>query len=156
MNDGTDDGALHDGRTATRVTGAVLVALASGILVFGDLIRPGKMAKFFEATSPGLIPAAVLAALAVCGLVMILRPDAHDAERFSLRSFGLKVMALLYFFAYTSLLPLVGWLLASLGLLLSMPILAGYRNPVGILVSAVLVLGSIWSIFVVGIGAPLP
>jgi hypothetical protein len=37
-----------------------------------------------------------------------------------------------------------------------MPLLAGYRNPLGIAAATVLVLGSIWLVFVVGIDAPLP
>jgi hypothetical protein len=149
-------GAPGDGRTACRITGAALTAFALAMIAFGDVIQPGKMADFFEATSPALIPTAVLVAMAVCGVAMMVWPDTNNTEQFSLSSFGLKLAALLYLFVFVALLPVVGWLIASLGLLLTMPLLAGYRNPLGIAAATVLVLGSIWLVFVVGIDAPLP
>lgn len=156
MNEPAAGGVLGHERTASRITGAVLTAFALAVLVFGDIIQPDKMSGFFEPTSPALIPAAVLVVLAICGLTMVVWPDASNTDRFSLSSFSLKLAALLYLFVFTSLLPVAGWLIASLGLLLTMPLLAGYRNPVGIIAAAVLVLGSIWLVFIVGIDAPLP
>ena len=158
MSEGSEKtgGAVDDDRAATRVTGIVIAALALMILAFGSLVRPGRMASFFQATSPGLIPAGVLVALAICGLLLAARPDGGAKGRLSLAEVGRNLAALLYLFAYTWLLPILGWLVASLGLLLSLPVLAGYRNPVGIAALTILVLGSIWLVFVVGIGAPLP
>jgi len=156
VNEPTAGGVLGHERTASRITGVVLTAFALAVLVFGDIIQPDKMSDFFEPTSPALIPAAVLVVLAICGLTMVVWPDASNTDRFSLPSFGLKLAALLYLFVFTSLLPVAGWLIASLGLLLTMPLLAGYRNPVGIIAAAALVLGSIWLVFIVGIDAPLP
>ncbi|MGB3272696.1 MAG: tripartite tricarboxylate transporter TctB family protein [Xanthobacteraceae bacterium] len=156
MSEPASGGVLGHERTASRMTGAILTASALAMIAFGDIIQPGKMSGFFEPTSPALVPTVVLVALAICGLTMVVWPDASNTERFSLSSLGLKLAALLYLFVFTSLLPVVGWLIASLGLLLTMPLLAGYRKPVGIMAAAALVLGSIWLVFIVGIDAPLP
>lgn len=157
MNTGIGEGEdLGSNRVGARITGAVIVAVALAILVFGGIVRPGRMGSFFQATSPGLLPGAVLLALLICGLALLVRPDSVKGEDFSWSSFGHKVAALLYLFAYTSLLPILGWFVASLGLLLTLPLLAGYRKPLGIAAAAALVLGSIWMVFVVGIDAPLP
>lgn len=156
MSDKADTGALGNDRTASRVTGAVVVVVALIILALGDVLRPGKMVGFFDATSPGLMPSVALVLMIMFGLVMMIRPDTQGSGGFSPRSFGLQMAVLLYLLAFTTLFHIVGWVLASLALLLTMPLLAGYRNPVGIGMAAALVLGSVWLIFVIGIEAPLP
>lgn len=156
MSNSVDNGALGSERTASRVTGAVVMVFALTILTLGGVLRPSKMAGFFDATSPGLMPSVVLIMMAVFGLLMIVRPDTQGTDGFSPRSFGLKMVLLLYLLAFTTLFHIIGWLLASLLLLLTMPLLAGYRNPIGIGVATALVLGGVWLIFVVGIEAPLP
>lgn len=156
MSEKADTGALEGERTASRVTGITVAVLALVVMALGGILRPSKMAGFFDATSPGMMPAIVLGVLVVCGLLLVVWPDDQGSDGSSLRSLGRKSGVLLYLLAYTSLLPVIGWLLASLGLLLTMPLLAGYRKPAGILVTTVLVLASVWLIFVVGIDAPLP
>jgi len=156
LSNGADKGALGAERTASRVIGATVAVAALLVMGLGGVLQPSKMAGFFDATSPGMMPTAVLVVLILCGLLMMIRPDGHGSDGATLRSFTRKFGVLLYLLAYTLLLPLIGWLLASLGLLLTMPLLAGYRRPVGILLTTVLVLGSVWLIFVKGIDAPLP
>ena len=102
------------------------------------------------------MPAAVLLALVICGIMLAIRPGEQRAERFTGREIGLKLLALLYLFAYTWALSALGWCLASLMLLISLPLLASYRRIGGIVITTILVLVSIWAIFVVGIKAPLP
>lgn len=151
-----DNGALGAERTASRVIGITVAVAALVVMALGGVLRPSRMAGFFDATSPGMMPAAVLTILILCGLLMVIRPDRHGSDGATLRSLGAKLGVLVYLLAYTVLLPLIGWLLASLGLLLTMPLLAGYRRPAGIALTAILVLGSVWLIFVKGIDAPLP
>lgn len=156
MSNGADNGALGAERTASRVIGATIAAVALLVMGFGGVLRPSKMAGFFDATSPGMMPTTVLAVLILCGLLLVIRPDGQGSDGATFRSFVRKLGVLLYLLLYTLLLPLIGWLLASLGLLLTMPLLAGYWRPVGILLTTALVLGSVWLIFVKGIDAPLP
>lgn len=149
-------GADRFDRAATRITGISIALLALSVGAFGGLLRPERITNFFSATSAGLMPATVLLALVICGIMLAIRPGKQRAERFTGREIGLKLLALLYLFAYTWILSALGWLLASLVLLVSLPLLAKYRNVAGIAIMTVLVLVSIWAIFVVGIKAPLP
>jgi hypothetical protein len=151
-----EDGAARFGSAVSRIAGVAVALSALTIIAIGGLIRTDGRAGFFSATSAGLMPTVVLVALIVCGLALALWPDATRMERFSLRSVGVQLLALLYLFIYAWAVSAWGWLLASLALLVTMPLLVGYRSLVGIAISTVLVLGSIWLIFVVGIGAPLP
>ncbi|MHA6688462.1 tripartite tricarboxylate transporter TctB family protein [Mesorhizobium sp. A556] len=151
-----EGGATHFGSAASRVVGAAVTLLALTVIGLGGLIRPDRMGDFFSATSAGLMPTMVLLAMAVCGVGLALWPDATRMKRFSARFVGVKLLALLYLFFYTWALSAWGWWQASLFLLASLPLLAGYRNLLGIAASVVLVLASIWAVFVFGIGAPLP
>jgi hypothetical protein len=126
---------------------ALLVAFTGGLMSPSNWLTPSQ--------SPSLYPAACLIGVALCGLIIARGGAASSslgtAAAVSLRAVGMGILMAIYAIA----LPHVGLILSTVVLLLTVPLVLGYRNWGGIVLFGAIVLGAAWLIFIKVMEVPL-
>lgn len=143
-------------RVASTVTGLLVSALSLLIAASNSMLSLDRWANISVISSTHLVPGLVLLGLFACGIALMVWHGQPKLPPLSLKGLGKEFLSLLYLLGYTLIFPLVGWLWASIALVVTLPLLVGYRNPIGIALTAVITIGCVWAVFILGMGAPLP
>jgi len=143
-------------RVASFVTGLIVSALSLLIAATNSMLSWDKWANISVISSTHLVPGLALLGLFVCGIGLMLRHGKPKLPSLSAWGLGKEFLSLLYLLGYTLIFPLVGWLWASVALVVTLPLLVGYRNPIGIALTTIITIGCVWAVFIAGMGAPLP
>lgn len=145
MNSLTD--FVRSDRFFSMLVIAISLVLYGAIGNIDDATSQGELAT---ATYPQIILSCLIFFCAV--LFFFQKRDKQELAQFSLR--GVSVIALIAL--YIALLNSVGYFILTPLLLVALPLLAGFRNYVLILVSVSLVTVVLYAIFRVVLNIPLP
>lgn len=131
---------------------ALLLILVSALLygLLGELDEPRAPGQISAATYPRLL----LLGLILFNAILMLKPGTGETKqaRFPLK--GVMVIAVITL--YIALLEVAGYFVLTPLLLISLPLIAGFRKPGLILFSVALVTLSLYAIFVLVLEIPLP
>jgi Tripartite tricarboxylate transporter TctB family len=126
---------------------ALLVATTGGLITPVNWLTPAQ--------SPTIFPAGCLLGVAICGL-LIARGTAASSNLGRAAPVTLRAVAMgLVMAIYAIALPSVGLIASTVALLFVLPLAFGYRNWGGIVLFAVIIIGSSWLIFIELMGVPL-
>ena len=121
-----------------RILGAAAIAVAGIMLVFGY----GLEAPFaYEPVGPRAFPLIAAAIIAVCGVILVLKPDAADETQPPMPGRAIVVLSgsLL---AYALLFQPIGFVLATTTLMMPIAVIFGARWWQGLVTGAVLAVSS--------------
>lgn len=155
MNSGGGPGAAPwRGRLLHGATGAALLALVVLVVTAGGVWRPASWSS--PAMSASLFPMLALGGLGLCAVLIALGVERGEAGDFRPADLARMAATLAGIGAYCLLLPVLGWVPASLALLVAMPLLTGYRHLtwLAVFVAATIVLA--WLVFGLLVRIPLP
>lgn len=121
-----------------RILGAAAIAVAGIMLVFGY----GLEAPFaYEPVGPRAFPLIAAAIIAVCGVILVLKPDAADETQPPMP--GRAIVALSgSLLAYALLFQPIGFVLATTTLMIPIAVIFGARWWQGLVTGAVLAVSS--------------
>ena len=150
---GGPDGAPARGRLLQGATGAGLLALVVLVVATGGVWRPASWSA--PAFSASFFPMLALGGLGLCAVLIALGADRGEVGEFGGRDVLRMLGTLGGIGAFALLLPVLGWVPASLALLVAMPLLTGYRRllPLAVFVAATVALT--WLVFGLLVRIPL-
>ena len=138
-------------RNQDRLFALVLIGLAAIMFaITGSMEEPRAPGALAASTYPKL----VLGCIIIISCILILRPGSDIGEKAHISLKGLPVIILTAL--YISLIEKTGFFVLTPVFLFALPLLAGYRNYVTIIVSVLVVTASLYGVFVEVLSIPLP
>lgn len=137
-----------------RITGIVLLLLATGYLWMASQIQISRFVKMTQVIDSRLFPILLGIALAILALLLIFKPDQEDGA-FSPRSWFSVLTILASIIIYAYLIVPLGYMLATAILLIAQFVLLGAK-PLWAIIVAVAVSVGLYLVFVYGLHVPLP
>lgn len=126
---------------------AVVVATAGGVIDPVGWQDPAQSRAFF--------PALILAGIALCGIAIAAGASTSAVDPDASVRAGRTVFMGLVVAVYAVALPLVGFVGATVGLCILVPLMLGYRNWLLVIGFAIAVVGLCWFIFIHLMNVPL-